>query len=270
MKPRLGCVPFLNAAPLVSRFSRDDEAEVEIIFDEPSRLGAMVETGELDAAIASSYFVVSDPTLKVAAGVSISSNGPVESVKIFSKKPIDEIQTLALDESSMTSNHLAQIILKKQFGREVNAEPRPPVLAAMLKEFDAAVLIGDRGMLADAGSLQVLDLGRSWRSMTGVPFVWALWVGHDAMTQELSALLKAAKDYGLRKIDDVALMAARDRGIPYEAALHYLSRTIDFELTQQHLDGLRQFGKLCVEMGFVRSFAMPEILAGASTLANSS
>ena len=56
----------------------------------------------------------------------------------------------------------------------------PPDLGAMLREADAAVVIGDvalRATLFDARrlGLSVLDLGEAWRELTGLPMVFALW-----------------------------------------------------------------------------------------------
>jgi chorismate dehydratase len=270
MKPKLGCVPYLNATPLIAWFMKDGAEEADIYFDQPSNLGRMVNFGALDAAIASSYFVLCDPELMVAPSVSISSNGPVESVRLFSKKPFDEIESLALDTSSMTSNHLAQIILKHRFGRKVTAQPKQPDIDAMLAEFDAAVLIGDNGMLTDDSGLHTLDLGEAWFEMTSKPFVWALWIGKSGLTQNVREALVKARDYGLRNLIEISENAARERDIAPARAYRYLSESIDFELTNSHLQGFMQFGKLCVEMGFINEFAMPQIAIEPSAGATAS
>lgn len=269
MKPRLGCVPYLNAKPLIAWFSKGEEA-AEVTFEDPSLLGPMVDRGEVDAAIASSFFAVQDASLVVAPGVSISSNGPVQSVRLFSKVPFDRISTLALDSASMTSNHLAKIILAKSYGVTPQAVVRKSDLPTMLDECDCAVLIGDAGMRADAAALNVLDLGEAWRKLTGKPFVWAFWVGRDGLTGELAAALRRAKEFGEREVATIAAEAAQEMGLHYDVVLNYLERVIDYNLTEDHLGGFSTFGKMCEEMGFVERFRLPKIVAEASARAGTS
>jgi chorismate dehydratase len=268
MRPKLGCVPFLNAKPLIAWFSEGDSADVT--FADPSLLGPMADKGEVDAAIASSFFAVQDPSLRIAAGVSISSNGPVRSVRLFSRVPFEEIDSLALDSASMTSNHLAQIILANNYRVRPRCEARKADLSAMLEEFDAAVLIGDAGMKADGSGLQVLDLGEAWTNMTGAPFVWALWVGRNGLTEDLAEQLRRAKDFGKQEVAAISNAAAMELGLSPEATLDYLTTAIDFDLNSSHLRGFELYGKLCQEMGFVREFKMPRIVGGASAAAGTS
>ena len=268
MRPKLGCVPFLNAKPLIAWFSEGDSADV--VFEDPSLLGPMVDKGEVDAAIASSFFAVQDPSLRIAAGVSISSNGPVRSVRLFSRVPFSEISSLALDSASMTSNHLAQIILAKEYSVRPNCEPRKADLSAMLEEFDASVLIGDAGMTANGDGLHILDLGEAWTGMTGEPFVWALWVGRERLTEDLAAQLLRAKEFGQRHVTDISNAAAIELGLSPDATLDYLTNAISFDLEASHLRGFELYGKLCQEMGFVNEFRMPEIVGGPSAAAGTS
>src|SRR5687767_6518431 len=223
----------------------------------------MVDSGEVDAAIASSYFAVRDPSLKIAAGVSISSRGAVRSVRLFSKVPFVEIGRLALDSASMTSNHLAQIILAEKFDVMPECEPRPADLARMLNEFDAAVLIGDSGMSASGEGLHMLDLGQAWIEVTHKPFVWALWVGRDNLTDDLAGMLRRAKDFGVQELGTIAAAASQEMQIPFEDAFNYLTNAIDFDLTDEHWRGFEEYGKRCKQMGFVDHFVMPAVVGEA-------
>jgi len=263
MKARLGCVPFLNAKPLIELFSTEEDLDAEITFANPSLLGAMVDSDDVDAAIASSFFAIADPTLKIAGGVSISSRGAVKSVRMFSKVPFSEITSLALDAASMTSNHLALIILAEEFGARPRTESREAKLDPMLQDCDAAILIGDAGMSAMGEGLYVMDLGEEWTNITGLPFVWAVWVGRDGLTEELADKLRAAKDYGVRHVEEIATLAAQELNWPYTTCFDYLTESIDFDLDARQLKGLELFGKKCVEMGFVDKFRMPTIVGDA-------
>lgn len=249
---RIGCVPFLNAKPLVAYYATPEgEAEAEVIFGPPSQLAAWVDRGEVDVALASSYFAAADPGYAIAPGISISSLGAVDSVRLFSKVPLPEIRTLALDESSMTSNHLALLLLAKKYGCRPAAATMPPDLTRMLSNKDAAVLIGDLGMESDGDGLTVLDLGAAWNELSGLPFVWAVWLGREGLSDELAASLLHAKDYGMRHIEDIARAESERLNWPYGRCLRYVAEVIDYDLTDLHIQGFRLYRDLCAEAGFV-------------------
>ena len=172
---RVGCVPYVNARPLVAAFDQPNEF-VDVVYDVPSRLPALLDSGEVDAILVSSIELLRRDDLLPVAEVGIMSYGPVRSVRMLSKVPLAEIKTLALDKSSLTSNILAQIILAEQgvFPATETADPDP---TEMLKNHDACVVIGDIGFEAYGTGLVDIDLGQAWTDMTGMPFVWAMWLG---------------------------------------------------------------------------------------------
>ncbi len=183
---RVGCVPYVNARPLVAAFDQPNEF-VEVVYDVPSKLPALLDAGEVDAILVSSIELLRRNDLLPVAEVGIMSNGPVKSVRMLSKVPISEIKTLALDESSMTSNMLAQVILAEQ-GVFPTLTTLPPDSKMMLANCDACVIIGDHGFEADGSGLVDIDLGEAWTKMTGLPFVWALWLGKKEQRLECKAL----------------------------------------------------------------------------------
>ncbi|MCH8273653.1 MAG: menaquinone biosynthesis protein [Armatimonadetes bacterium] len=264
----IGCVPFLNAKPLIHYFSTPEaQGEVEVLFAPPSDLAEWVLDGRVDAALASSFLALERPGLRAAPGVSISSTGPVESVRLFSKKPFDQVGVMALDRGSMTANHLARILLAEQFGAQPGTFPAEPDMEAMLTRADAAVLIGDAGMDAPAEGLRVLDLGAEWDRMTGLPFVWALWIGTESLTPELAHTLLKAKERGMERIEEVAKAESERLGWAYSRCLRYLAEVIDFDLTERHLQGLRLFADLCAKYGFIAKSWTPEIVGEAAPAA---
>ena len=172
---RVGCVPYVNARPLVAAFDQPNEF-VEVVYDVPSKLPALLDAGEVDAILVSSIELLRRSDLLPIDSIGIFSNGPVRSVRLLSKVSLEEIKTLALDRNSMTSNVLAQVILAER-GVFPTTEEMNPCVNDMLATHDACVIIGDLGFEADASGLIDLDLGNAWTEMTGLPFVWALWLG---------------------------------------------------------------------------------------------
>lgn len=207
---RVGCVPYVNARPLVAVFDQPNEF-VDVLYDVPSKLPAMLESGKVDAILVSSVELLRRDDLWPASTVGIMSNGPVQSVRLLSKVPVGQIKSLALDQSSMTSNMLAQVLLAEQdvFPTLDNLPPDGP---NMLKDHDACVLIGDRGYEADGTGLVDIDLGQAWTEMTGLPFVWALWLGPIAsqvLTNILGYAFAASGFASLHRLIDTPQDSAR-------------------------------------------------------------
>lgn len=260
-KPVIGCVPYLNATPLIAWFATPEGVHTaEVRFAAPSKLADWLTDGTVDAILGSSFFALVNPGSQCCAGVSISSFGPVESVRLFSKLPISEIQTVALDSSSLTSAHLAQILLAERYGVSARAQFAPPVLTDMLATSDACVLIGDAGMEADASGLHVLDLGSEWHEMTGLPFVWALWIGGKRFSPALVETLNRAKTYGVERVEQIAREQGPKRGFTGSAARRYLAEIIDFDLSPAHLAGFSEYSRLCKVHGFLESDTLPEFV----------
>lgn len=294
----VGCVSYVNAIPLVMRFEDGGEqSPVRVIYDVPSRLPALLESGEAQAILVSSVDALRVPGRRMAEGVVIGSDGPVKSVRLFSKVRPSEIKTLALDASSMTSNRLARIILAERYGCDPEVVTLAPDLNAMLAEVDACVLIGDIGMTTDGTGLHVLDLGEEWRKLTHKPFVWAAWIGNEGLTPELAALLMggAGTMYVGRHLEDAAwrgrvakmllrryfrelegverdaVEAVRERLV--ERALrhapnwtaemvrdYYLSVMV-YEMSANVLDGLREFQRRLVANGFTDARHFPALVS---------
>src|SRR5258707_14695707 len=119
MPLRIGSVPYLNAKPLVDWFhSTECEADVEVVYAVPSRLAEMLREDRLDVANVSIFEGLQNPALRLVPNISISAYGAVKSVRLFSKVPLPQIQSVALDTSSLTSAALTRILLKESFGLE--------------------------------------------------------------------------------------------------------------------------------------------------------
>jgi chorismate dehydratase len=243
---KVGCVPYLNAKPLVRRFVEMGSASpVEVVFDVPSRLPQLLDTGEVQAILVSSIEAFRRPC-RVVSGVSISSQRAVKSVRLFSEVPFEQVNTLTLDPSSMTSNALAQIVLDELYdARPVIQDPA-----------QAQVLIGDAGMRREAANF-ILDLGSAWREISGYPFVWAVWLGSNELTTELADHLREASQWGQRNLFKFLQSAADEAEFDLDVAEKYLTKVMDYELGADHQQALKSFRARLFERGWAP--AEPEL-----------
>lgn len=255
---RVASVPYVNARPLVVALERFGWADV--VYAVPSQLPAMLESGAVDAIMVSSFDALRTPRRTFAAGCAIASLDRADSVRLFSKVPFESIQTLALDQSSLTSNHLALVLLAEVYGVRPSAAPAAPDLKSMLANHDACVIIGDKGLEADGAGLLELDLGAAWRAWTQKPFVWALWVGREDMATELATLFGEALAWGRAHWDEVIADAVARSGWTPEVARHYLRDTMSYDLSPDHLAGLEMFRASLARLGFIEDRPLPPIV----------
>jgi len=253
-KLRVCAVGYLNTSPLVWGFLHGpQQGRIDLSFRVPAECADLLRSGQTDVGIPPSIELATNPDLVIIPAGSISSAGPVASVLLVSRRPIDRIESLAADTSSRTSVALAQIILTRKYHRYVKIRPYPPRLGEMLDIADAALLIGDPALrLAPDPGLHVYDLGAEWHSLTRLPMVYAVWaVRRAAADPELASLFQASARYGLDHLDDVIDREAPERGIPSALARRYLTENIRFDFAEPERRGLSLFLEYAADLGLV-------------------
>ena len=239
---RVGAVNYLNTKPLVYQFERI-APQAELIFDLPSRLADELACGKLDVALIPSIEFFQDPAYTIVSNACIGCRGPVLSVKLFSRVPLEQIRTLALDEGSRTSVALVRILLKERFGLAPALEGLPIGSTIHDTDADAVLLIGDRAIHSPTGRFAaVWDLGDEWQRWAELPFVFAVWAARfDADLRGVGAALAAARDLGVGNLDAIAAAEAAELGLTRPECLAYLRDNLHFYLGPREQHGLHLF-----------------------------
>jgi len=247
---RIGAVTYLNTRPLTFALPRL-APQAEIVFDLPSRLADQLAAGQLDVATVPSIEYLRHPLCTIVSDACVACAGPVRSVKLYSRVPVGQIRTLALDEGSRTSAALAQILLKERFAVEPQVQSFP--IGASPEDFttDAAMLIGDRGMLpARSDYAFTWDMGEEWVRWTGLPFVFSMWIARPGVDlRGVDIALAAARDDGITRLPEIARLEAPALGIPEAECLAYLRDHLEFHLGQRQRQGLQRFYELAGRQG---------------------
>jgi chorismate dehydratase len=259
---RIGCVPYLNARPLIEWFHTPEcDADAQVDYAVPSRLADMLREDRLDAAMVSIIELFRNPSLRIVPDISISSDGEVKSVRLFSRVPPERIERVALDTSSLTSVALTQILLREVYQRAPRFISHPPDLDAMLSLCDAGLIIGDL-KLFDTPVPYVLDLGALWRQHTGLPFVYAAWLARtDAPKAPLLDALIRAKRWGMEHRGEYIERWAAQMSLPAERVREYLCRIVHFDLDPPKWEGMRLFQRKCYEHGLIASLSPLRLFA---------
>ncbi len=265
---RVSAISFLNTAPLMWDFEHADAAkDFDISYTIPSECAAALAEGKADIGIIPAVTYAQIPGLVILPNIAIAARDNVRSILLISKKPIEDVKTVATDTSSRTSVALTQILFAKFLGGHRKFEPHPPNLKEMLKRNDAALLIGDSALqisLHDS-PYHVYDLGHDWKRLTGKPFVFAFWaVRLDALNRQprgmnLIRTFQDSRDHGLLP-ENVATLAAEwspKLGLTETEVTTYLTENIHYYLDRENHAGLDLFLNYAHEVGLIPS--VPEL-----------
>lgn len=253
MTLKIGSVPYLNAKPLVDWFhSPDCTEDVELVYAVPSKLAVMLRSGAVDVCNCSIFEGISRPGLCVIPDISISSHGPVMSVRLFCNRPISEVRTVALDTSSLTSSALTQIILSETYHITPHYIHAPPVLDAMLESCDAGLIIGDLKLFDLHPGTMVYDLGERWQALTNLPFVYAAWqTPIEKADTSMSDLLHSARDWGVAHLGNIAQQWSDRMNLPLELCVDYFTTAMNYELNTNQMAGMRLFQTKCIQHSLI-------------------
>jgi chorismate dehydratase len=243
-------VQYLNSKPLIHGY------DGPVVYDHPSGLARELVAGQLDVALVPTFEALRHPHYTLAEGVGIACEGPVYSVFLAHRRPLDEIREIAADPASLTSVHLLQVLLREY--RQMS--PQLLELPAYPDEADAVLLIGNQAIdfrERDQGQHQILDLGEEWVRCTGLPFVFAPWLLRPGLpnTSAVANDLRALKEYGTapEKIEEII------RGEPRDPAFtrRYLTEHIRFDLGEAQKQGIAKYRELLAKHGFISDAATP-------------
>jgi chorismate dehydratase len=252
----VGSVSYLNALPLVEGL--DEEPGVTVTSDVPSRLLDILLEGRASVALCPiiDYQTSSTPLVVVPVGA-IGSASTTLTVRVFSRRPLPDVDHIAVDGDSSTSVALLQVVLHELYTTrpKLTTFNHRPTLAEAADGADAILLIGDKVIASapkEGDFPHQLDLGDAWRRIFGLPFVFAAWMtrrGTDL--EELPGVLRQRREVNRGRIRDIIERHATKRGWTRELAELYLCTLLRFDLGQRELKAMSVFWQRCRELGLI-------------------
>jgi chorismate dehydratase len=226
---------------------------VEFVEAVPARCAQLLSQSEVEGALVPVIEYQRIDGGALVPNVCVGSQKEVLSVVLVSKnKRLEDIQSVALDESSRTSATLVKVIFREFLEREPEWTTRAPNLEHMLKKNDAALIIGDPGMAFPRLGLNVWDMASLWNEYTGLGFVFAMWMVRDeAVARARKVDFAGARDEGVAHIEDI-VRAYQDK-IPMrvEELRNYLTENIVFRVGESMEKGLRLYFELAFKHGLI-------------------
>ena len=186
---------------------------------------------------------------------------------MVSKLHIHELdkKPFALTNTSATSQVLAKILLKKKYNVAPEYFECPPDLPEMLREADAALLIGDDALRAfvKPSRFHLYDLGEEWQQYTGEKMVYAVWAvrrayaeKNPAVVSEISRAFQVSKEKSLENMDSIVADISQYE-IFSESFLKNYFTTLRFDLDESFQEGLIKYYQMAKEIGAIQ--AVPKL-----------
>jgi len=255
---RVGCVGYLNAKPLIDGL--EGPADPAVRLGVPSTLLTELEAGDVDIALCPviDYYKSQVPLVVVPVGC-IASDGPAMTVKLFSKVTIADITQVHADRDSHTSVALLSVLLNEMHSTHPKIVPFDARAKTSVAEHDAQpqamLLIGDKA-IHHAPSVDhyphQMDLGEAWKELTGLPFVFAVWMAkRDAALGGLPGVLENLRERNAQRIDLIAHRHAESHGWLAQAAQQYLGQVINYRVKPGHLEAIERFAGYARGLGLI-------------------
>ncbi len=265
---RIGMVNYLNTAPIHEKWKNTVHSEKwQLVEAPPATLNKKLADGDIDMGFVSSYEYARHPEkYKILSGLSISANGPVGSVLLFSHVPMNQLDDapVLFSAQSETSVNLVKVLLEEFQGVQPSystGDLQHPID----EKFKAVLAIGDDALrLAEKSTfLYEYDLADIWKHKTGLPFVFALCVvrdefcvAHPEMLAEIHRELLRCRDEGKRDLEEICVLAALRIPMSKKKCYQYLN-AIEYDLGEQKRKALETFFGFLIKRGDIDKAALP-------------
>ncbi len=195
---------------------------------------------------------------KIIPQVCIAHKGEAGDMALFFNKDLHTLRRIAVDARYPAAIALLHIILREKYELEAELIEMTPDLPYMLRQADAALLSGDLALHAQADFPAHLDLGEEWFDLTGLPFVSAIWAGHEIGLREDEAhMVQQSAEFGRQNIAKISKEFAVSRNRDFEFYKRHLQNRTYYEFGSAEREALIEFFHYAFYLGLIEH--IPEL-----------
>ena len=236
----------------------------------PSDCAARLASGAADIGLVPIAALATTPGLKILPGCTIAAKGRVRSLLLVRRasQPLTALRSVAADTASRTTLAYARILFHNWGNPDVPFLPLPADLDSMLEHADAAILIGDPALFAleeranrferTGEELIYHDLSWEWKSLTGLPFVSAVWGTScsGALDESVAQDFIQSRNHGLENLDALVTEWSDRLPISEQTVRSYLTANIHYILDEECLEGMKEFFRIAAELAILPKYTL--------------
>lgn len=242
MSVRISAVSYLNSIPFVYGLTHSGLfTDHDLVLEVPAKCAQSLKSKSSSVALlpVGALLQLSNG-IQVIGDYCIGANKQVKTVTLYANQPVNELQTIFIDQDSVTSAGLIKILFKNHW----KTSPTYKNLShAKLGRNEGFLAIGDKTFALNNDFVNKYDLAEEWYYLTGLPFVFAVWAGHLPLKQDFLNRFNNAIEFGIAHKAE-ALASYKDLKIGYEEANDYLNNYIDYHLDEPKKRALKLYLEL--------------------------
>lgn len=238
---KISAVSYLNTIPFIDGLRSSSLIDViDLQLDYPSVCAKKLIKKEVDLALVPVVVIPKLENAHIISDYCIGANGAVDTVCLYSDVPINHIRSITLDYQSETSVALLKILLKEYWMLDPELKEAKIDFEQGINGRDAALVIGDRAFSLNKKHQYIYDLSFIWRDLTGLPFVFAVWVANKELPEDFILTFNKALQEGLSNIENNSYQ--QEGSYRYcDDIQDYLGNKISYVLDARKLEAMQLF-----------------------------
>lgn len=241
-KIKISIVNYTNTLPFKWALKQSDLfKEIDLQEDIPSICAQKLKFKQVELALVPVALLPELDEYFIETDYCIGTLGIVDSVKLYSNLPLQEIKSITLDYQSKTSITLAKVLCKYHWKINPDFIDAKPGYEKSLSDTNANVVIGDRTFDLNGKYKYEFDLAAEWKELTGLPFVFAAWVSTEKLNSDFLSRFNNVLKYGVINCSQAINASLNELKIPKEKAIEYLTQRIDYHLDDEKRKALSLF-----------------------------
>jgi len=242
MKHSVSIVNYYNTTPFLYGINHSGfKSLINLELDIPSVCALKLKNKQVEIGLVPVAILPELKSYQIITDYCIGAIGKVDSVKLFSERPLEELTHVLLDYQSKTSVTLVQVLNKHFWKKNIQFINATKGFENQISGTTGAVIIGDRTFGLTSHPHQY-DLSEEWQNFTGLPFVFACWVSNVPLEENFINEFNNALSYGVNHIEESVI--EKPNHALGDKALDYLKNKISYNFDADKRKALNKFLEL--------------------------
>ncbi|MCH9652072.1 MAG: hypothetical protein K0U98_27830 [Deltaproteobacteria bacterium] len=252
-KLRVGIPGELYSRPLAWGFLKGHyEGLITPSLHPPAVIAQLLRQRNLDVGLVSPLDYQELEHLKVIPNLCVALAGPSRSVVLAMNRPLEEVESIAVEPNGGATEALLRIVLLEDLGQVPPLVPHQPIASRMLESHDAALVTGDAALRLDDPKVQTLDLAQRWSQLTGHPWVASFWACREEVAlNDVTFYFKSSLRFGLAAMDSLVREYAAQIDVEVADVKDSLEKSVRYLLRAGELAGLEEFYRRANRLGLM-------------------